>query len=58
MNPLRLRIAMGLEDARLLEIVEDLERMAHYGRGRSPGEDETLAMALARLDEITQPEWK
>lgn len=57
MNPLRLRIAMGLEDARLLEIVEDLERMVVFGR-RSPGEDETLAVALRRLDEVTQPEWK
>lgn len=55
MNPLRARILAGLEDDRLLEIIDDLERMTIFGR-RSPGEDMTLAVALARLDQITQPE--
>jgi len=54
MNPLRARILAGLEDDRLLEIIDDLERMTVFGR-RSPGEDVTLAVALARLDQITRP---
>lgn len=54
MNPLRALIVAGLQDDRLLEIIEDLERMTSYGT-RSPGEDVTLAVALARLDQITRP---
>lgn len=57
MNPLQLQIVTGLADTRLLNIIDELERMKtrqDAGNGISSGEQKTLDMAYERLDLITK----
>lgn len=54
MTPLDLRVAMGLEDARLLLHIEKLESFGAL----SEGERRTLYFCYSRLDAITSPKPK
>jgi hypothetical protein len=57
MNPLQLQIKSGVADTRLLNIINELERIKaghDGGNGLSPGEQKTLDMAYERLDLITK----
>ena len=51
MSPLAARILAGLEDTRLLNHIDILERFER----RSPGEEDTLAIAYRRLEQLTEP---
>jgi len=56
MNPLQLRIMMGLEDARLDQHIRFLEQSksgVNGSAGISPGEQTTLDLCYARLDVLT-----
>lgn len=52
MSPLMFRVVSGLEDHRLLEHVDILQRLP----GRSTGEDQLLQAVWDRLDQITTPD--
>lgn len=57
MNPIQLQILSGVADTRLLNIIDELERMKarqDAGNGISSGEQKTLDMAYERLDLITR----
>ena len=54
MTPLDINIIAGQKDAELLRIIDDLERMKKLAL--SPGEENTLRLAYARLEEMTKPE--
>lgn len=52
---LQVRVVLGLEDDSLMGYVENLENM-RTSSGLSKGEARTLALCVARLDALTQPQ--
>jgi len=59
LSPLQLRVRLGLEDGRLLEILEDLEGIGgSSARGLSPGELALEALVLGRLEVLTAENFK